>query len=88
MIYNIISWLVFGLVVGAVARFLVPGKQPMHWMATVLLGVLGSFLGGGISYLLFGSNNGQVNPAGLIMSIIGAVVLVLIYCRVMVKATA
>lgn len=83
MVYNIISWVVFGLVVGAVGRFLVPGKQPMHWMMTVLLGILGSFLGGGISWLLFGSGNGEVNPAGLLMSIVGAVILVLVYCRVM-----
>lgn len=83
MAYNIISWLVFGLVVGAVARFLVPGKQPMHWMMTVLIGVIGSFVGGGISWLLFGSSDGEVNPAGLLMSIAGAVILVLVYCRVM-----
>lgn len=85
---NIISWLLFGLVVGAIARFLVPGKQPMHWMGTVVLGILGSFLGGGISYLLFGSSNGQINPAGLVMSIVGAVALVLLYCRVMTLKTA
>jgi len=81
--YSVISWLVFGLVIGAIARFLVPGKQPMHWMATILLGVLGSFLGGGISWLLFGAPNSAVNPGGWIMSIIGAVILVLVYCRVM-----
>lgn len=83
MIYNILSWLVFGLVVGAIARFLVPGQQPMHWVATIVLGVVGSFIGGGISWLLFGSGNGQINPAGLVMSIVGAVVLVLLYSRVM-----
>jgi uncharacterized membrane protein YeaQ/YmgE (transglycosylase-associated protein family) len=88
MFYNVISWLVFGLVVGAIARFLVPGKQPMHWMATIALGILGSFLGGGISYLIFGSPSGTIDPAGLVLSIVGAVVLVLVYCRVMISLTA
>ncbi|WP_425615126.1 GlsB/YeaQ/YmgE family stress response membrane protein [Anatilimnocola sp. NA78] len=83
MIYSVISWIVFGLIVGAIARLLVPGKQSMNWIATIVLGVIGSFVGGGISWLIFGSPDGAVNPAGWIMSIIGAVVLVLIYGRVM-----
>jgi uncharacterized membrane protein YeaQ/YmgE (transglycosylase-associated protein family) len=81
MIYSIISWIVFGLIVGAIARFLVPGKQSMSWLATIVLGVIGSFLGGGISWLLFGSPTGTVNPAGWIMSIIGAIIVVLLYGR-------
>ena len=88
MIYNIVSWLVFGLIIGVIARFLVPGKQPMHWPATILLGIAGSFVGGAISWVLFGGGNGAVNPAGGIMSIIGAVILVLVYSRVMAGKTA
>ena len=82
MIYSFVSWLVFGLIVGVIARFLVPGKQPMHWFATILLGIVGSFVGGGISWLVFGTSNNTVHPGGLIMSIIGAVILVLLYGRV------
>jgi len=82
-IYDAVSWVVFGLVVGLIARFLVPGKQPMHWMLTVVLGILGSFVGGGISWLLFGGVNGAVNPSGWVMSILGAIVLVLVYSRIM-----
>ena len=81
MIYSIVSWVVFGLIVGVIARFLVPGKQPMHWVATIVLGIVGSFVGGGISWLIFGTPNGAVNPGGWIMSIIGAVILTLLYGR-------
>ncbi len=48
----IISWAVFGLVAGAIARLLHPGRDPMGWFGTMLLGILGSFLGGGAAYLL------------------------------------
>ena len=81
MIYSVISWVVFGFIVGVIARFLVPGKQPMHWVATIVLGIVGSFVGGGISWLIFGSPTGSVNPGGWIMSIIGAIILVLLYGR-------
>lgn len=81
LIFSVISWLVFGLIVGAVARFLVPGQQSMSWLATIVLGVVGSFVGGAISWLIFGTPDGSVNPAGWIMSIVGAVILVLAYIR-------
>jgi uncharacterized membrane protein YeaQ/YmgE (transglycosylase-associated protein family) len=78
-VFHIIGWLIFGLIVGAIARFLVPGKQPMSWLMTALLGIVGSFLGGGISWLIWGNPEGSFNPAGWIMSIVGAVIVVLIY---------
>jgi uncharacterized membrane protein YeaQ/YmgE (transglycosylase-associated protein family) len=87
MLWNAISWVFFGLIVGLIARLLVPGKQAMGWIATIVLGILGSFVGGAISYLLFGSPNGGVNPAGWIMSIIGGVIVVLVYLRVAERKT-
>jgi uncharacterized membrane protein YeaQ/YmgE (transglycosylase-associated protein family) len=78
-VFHIIGWLIFGLIVGAIARFLVPGKQPMSWLMTALLGIVGSFLGGGISWLIWGNPEGTFNPAGWIMSIVGAIIVVLIY---------
>jgi uncharacterized membrane protein YeaQ/YmgE (transglycosylase-associated protein family) len=79
--FNVIGWIFFGLIVGLVARLLVPGRQAMGWIATIVLGIIGSFVGGGLSYLFFGSDNGHVNPAGWIMSIIGAIICVLLYIR-------
>jgi uncharacterized membrane protein YeaQ/YmgE (transglycosylase-associated protein family) len=80
-VFHLIGWALFGLVVGLLARFLVPGKQHMGWLMTILLGIAGSFVGGGISWLIFGSPEGNYNPAGWIMSIVGAILLVLIYSR-------
>ena len=80
-VMDIVGWLLFGLIVGAIARFLLPGKQEMNLLLTFVLGVAGSFLGGAISWLIFGSSD-DVQAAGWIMSIIGAFLLVLIYDRV------
>jgi uncharacterized membrane protein YeaQ/YmgE (transglycosylase-associated protein family) len=74
---TILSWAVFGLVVGVIARFLYPGRQPMSLLATMALGIVGSLLGGFLSYLL--GNNPEAGPfrgAGWIMSIIGALIVV------------
>jgi uncharacterized membrane protein YeaQ/YmgE (transglycosylase-associated protein family) len=57
-VFHIIGWAVFGLIVGAIARFLVPGKQPMSLLMTALLGVVGSLVGGGISWLIWGNPEG------------------------------
>lgn len=70
----LIGWAVFGLIAGAIARLLHPGRDPMGLFGTMLLGILGSFLGGGIGYLLgFGRN--PYEPGGWLMSIVGAIVL-------------
>jgi uncharacterized membrane protein YeaQ/YmgE (transglycosylase-associated protein family) len=82
-VFHILGWALFGLIIGAIARFLVPGKQPMSLLMTAVLGIVGSLLGGGISWLIWGNPEGTYNPGGWIMSIVGAVILVLIYARVM-----
>jgi len=88
MIFNILGWAVFGLLAGAIARFVLPGKQSMSLLMTMVLGVAGSFVGGGLSYLLFGAGEGAFQPSGWIMSIIGAVVLLLIYSSLQSKKAA
>ncbi|QDT15685.1 GlsB/YeaQ/YmgE family stress response membrane protein [Alienimonas californiensis] len=86
MLWNIISWTVFGLIAGAIARLLVPGRQSIGWIMTILLGIIGSFVGGFLFSLLpFGSEPG-FHPANLIGSVIGAVVVLLIYISVTKKA--
>jgi uncharacterized membrane protein YeaQ/YmgE (transglycosylase-associated protein family) len=72
----IIGLLLIGLIAGALARLLVPGRDPMGVGATILLGVAGSFVGGFLARVLFSS---QETTAGLIGSVIGAVILLLIY---------
>jgi uncharacterized membrane protein YeaQ/YmgE (transglycosylase-associated protein family) len=78
---SIIGWCVFGLIVGAIARFLMPGRQQMNLLLTMALGIVGSFAGGFISSLLFGSSDSLVNPSGWIMSIVGALIVLFAYGR-------
>lgn len=76
----IITWIIFGAIVGAVARFLMPGRDPMGWVATIILGIVGSFVGGWLGQLLFAGNASLPPPsAGWIGSIIGAIVVLAIY---------
>jgi len=73
---NIIGWILFGLVVGAIAKFLMPGRDPGGWIVTILLGIAGSFVGGFLATTLMGRDQ---QSAGWIGSIIGAVALLFIY---------
>src|SRR4051794_20731435 len=74
---TMISWGVFGLVIGLVARMLYPGRQSMGFVATMILGIIGSFVGGFISFAFgFRPEEGAFRGAGWIMSIIGAMVVV------------
>ena len=75
---NIIGWLLFGLIVGAIAKFLMPGRDPGGWIVTILLGIAGSFVGGFLATTLFGRSNNNT-AAGWIGSIIGAMVLLFVY---------
>jgi uncharacterized membrane protein YeaQ/YmgE (transglycosylase-associated protein family) len=83
MIGLIVSLIVVGLIAGAVARLLVPGKQDISILMT-LSGVIGSFVGGFLGYLIFHQDpqSGFVQPSGIVGSIIGAVIVLLIYSHV------
>jgi uncharacterized membrane protein YeaQ/YmgE (transglycosylase-associated protein family) len=72
-----ISWAVFGLVIGLIARMLYPGRQPMGFIATMILGIIGSFVGGFFSYAFgFDPQDGVFQGSGWIMSIVGALIVV------------
>ena len=81
MLWTIIVMLIVGLIAGALARLLVPGKDPMGIGATILLGIVGSFIGGFLGWALFhhDAKQGALQPSGLIGSIIGAIIALLIY---------
>ena len=83
MIGLIVSILVIGLLAGALARLLVPGKQNISVPMTIVLGVVGSFVGGFLGYLLFhkDSTEGFLQPSGIIGSVIGAVVVLVIWLK-------
>ncbi len=82
MLGTIIGLIIIGLVAGFIARALVPGRQSMSVVATILLGIVGSFVGGFLGRLLFHHGSGFVQPSSWIGSIIGAVIVLLIYLQI------
>ncbi len=79
MLIPIIGWIIFGLIIGAIARLLYPGRQDIGMLRTILLGVVGSFVGGFLAYLLFGGS--PLQATGWIGSILGAIVVLAIATR-------
>ena len=83
---DVIWFLLIGLVAGFVARALVPGPDPMGWLGTMVLGIVGSLVGGTLAALLFGGTL-EVSAAGLVGSIIGAIIVLLIWRSIGGRAT-
>jgi uncharacterized membrane protein YeaQ/YmgE (transglycosylase-associated protein family) len=81
-ITGIIGWCVFGLIIGAIARFLMPGRQNMGLLLTMILGIIGSFVGGFIASLFSGDTEWQASPAGWIMSTLGALLVLFVYSKI------
>ena len=79
---GIISWILFGLVIGVIAKLLMPGRDPGGFIITILLGIAGALIGGFIGRAMgfYEANEG----AGWLMSILGAIVLLALY-RMMVR---
>lgn len=79
---GILSWILFGLVVGVIAKLLMPGRDPGGFIVTILLGIAGALIGGfvGRAMNFYGPNEG----AGWLMSILGAIILLALY-RMMVR---
>jgi uncharacterized membrane protein YeaQ/YmgE (transglycosylase-associated protein family) len=75
---GIIAWIVFGFIVGLIARAVVPGKQGMGFILTTLLGVAGSLIGGLVASAISGGSVTAFQPSGFLGSLIGAVVLLVI----------
>ena len=79
---SLIWMVVIGLIVGALARFFYPGVVQMGWLATILLGIVGSLVGGFIGSL-FSRGRAGFQPAGVILSVIGAVLVLWLYLNFM-----
>ena len=75
--FGVLGWIVFGLIVGAIAKLLMPGRDPGGFIITMLLGIAGALVGGFLGRALgwYGPNV----SAGFLMSLVGAVVLLFIY---------
>lgn len=74
---GILSWILFGLVVGVIAKLLMPGRDPGGFIITILIGIAGALLAGFLGQSMGWYQEGQ--PAGWLMSIVGAVILLAIY---------
>ena len=79
--FAFIWWVIIGLIAGALARLIMPVRDPMGIIATILLGIVGSVLGGLVSWAIWGADEAGrgFRPAGLILSIIGAILVLWIW---------
>lgn len=75
-IVAVVVWLIFGLIVGGIARLLMPGRQGYGLGFTVVSGIVGSLIGGFLSWVFFGGPREPFHPGGWITSILGAVLFV------------
>ena len=75
---GLVFWVVFGLIVGVVARALMPGEQRMGLIKTTLLGVGGSFVGGTLAHVLFHGRHYGTDTAGFVGSVVGALVILFV----------
>lgn len=82
---GIIWTIIVGFIVGAIARWLMPGVDALGFWLTALLGIGGSIVGGIIASLLFRSPGGGFRPAGFILSVLGAVILLWLYRHYMIR---
>ena len=83
--FGLIGWIVFGLIVGFIAKLLMPGRDPGGFIVTMLLGIAGAVIGGMLGRTLgwYGPNEG----AGYLMSILGAILLLVLYRTLFVRKT-
>ena len=79
--FHILGWIFFGLIVGVIAKFLMPGRDPAGFLVTIGIGIAGAFVGGFLARLV-GWYGPQEN-AGYLMAIFGAIVLLWVYRRFM-----
>jgi uncharacterized membrane protein YeaQ/YmgE (transglycosylase-associated protein family) len=77
VVFHVIGWIVFGLIVGIVAKLLVPGRDPGGFVITAVIGIVGALVAGWLGRAV--GWYGADDSAGFLMSIVGAVVLLLIY---------
>jgi uncharacterized membrane protein YeaQ/YmgE (transglycosylase-associated protein family) len=77
---GVLSWIILGIVAGAIAKLLMPGRDPGGWIVTMFLGIAGAFAGGFIGRALWGSTGVTgVNLPSIGLAVFGAIVLLVIY---------
>ena len=82
MVLHIIWLIILGLIVGLIARLIVPGRQAMGWIATAVLGIVGAYVGGTLGSVVFPPHHFTITPPikhSFLGALVGAVILLLIY---------
>lgn len=82
---SILGWIVMGLVAGVVAQFILPGKAPGGWIWTIVLGIIGSLVGGFIGQQLGWGTVNDFHPGSLALAIGGSVLVLIVYDRFLKK---
>jgi len=73
----LLGWMVYGLVVGLISKLLHPGEDPVGFLPTIGIGIAGSFVGGGLQWIL--SMGGPFSAAGLLWGVIGGIIFCWVY---------
>lgn len=76
---GILTWIIFGLISGAIAKMIAPGKQNMGWLMTIILGIVGAFVGGWIGTLLGLGDITGFNAGSMALAVVGAVILLFVF---------
>jgi uncharacterized membrane protein YeaQ/YmgE (transglycosylase-associated protein family) len=83
---SVLGWILFGLIVGVVAKMLMPGRDPGGFVVTIVIGIVGALLGGFLGRMLGLYREGD--PVGFVMAVLGSILLLWIYRRVAAPTTA
>ncbi len=76
---SFIAFIIVGLIAGALARLIMPGRDPMGIIATIILGIVGSLIGGLIGMAIWRNDNNGFQPGGILLSILGAILVLWIW---------
>lgn len=76
---GILAWIIFGLIAGAIAKFIMPGNQGMGWLMTIILGIVGAFVGGWIGTMLGLGTTDDFSIGSIALAVVGSLVVLWIY---------
>ncbi|CAM3718178.1 GlsB/YeaQ/YmgE family stress response membrane protein [Elizabethkingia occulta] len=76
---GILTWIIFGLIAGAIAKAIHPGSDPGGWIATIIIGIIGAVVGGWLGSMIFGVDVTGFNISSFLVAIGGALLCLVIY---------